>query len=147
MTTEPTHHVLHAPTIHFNLSPVAFRRWARHFRACRLTFASPDPGFSPVPYFLNCRALELELKARHLETATQVQVMEGFGHDLDRAYLALPAEQRSLTPTELRVLRRANHMYKSKGFEYFNVQEAITGFPHLPDLVALDAIVEKLVPG
>lgn len=61
--------------------------------------------------------------------------------------MALPAEQRSLTPTELRVLRRANHMYKSKGFEYFNVQEAITGFPHLPDLVALDAIVEKLVPG
>jgi hypothetical protein len=58
-----TDHVLYAHTFDMNLSPHGFRRWAQHFRACRQSFVSPDPGFSPVPYFLNCRAIELELKA------------------------------------------------------------------------------------
>lgn len=58
---------------HFNLSPDAFHLWATHYYKCEQDFVSPTK-FSPVPYFLLCRAIELELKARHLEGKTQKQV-------------------------------------------------------------------------
>jgi len=141
----PTHHVLHAPTIHFNLSPVGFRRWARHFLACRDTFVSPDPGFSPVPYFLNCRAIELELKARHLETVGQKEVKDKYWHDLERSYTNLPQGQQTLTSDELDVLKTASAVYKGKGFEYFGLDDVMTGYQRFPDLAALDAIAQKLV--
>lgn len=147
MTVEQTHHVLRAPTMHFNLSPVGFRRWARHFLACRDTFASPDPGFSPVPYFLNCRAIELELKARLLETAKQKEVKDKYGHDLERSYANLPVDQQTLTHAEVDVLKAASAVYKGKGFEYFGVVDAMTGYERFPDLAALDDLTIKLVIG
>lgn len=52
-------------TGHFNFSPAGFRRWANQFYKCRQSFQCPD--FSPVPYFLLCRAIELQFKAVHLE--------------------------------------------------------------------------------
>lgn len=144
-TPTPTHYVLQPPTIHYNLSPVGFRRWARHFLACRETFVSPDPGFSPVPYFLVCRAIELELKARHLETARQKEVKDRYGHDLERSYAHLPADQQTLTSDELDVLKAASAVYKGKGFEYFGLEDAMTGYQRFPDLASLDAIAQKLV--
>lgn len=145
MSTAPTHHVLYASTIHINLSPVGFRRWARHFLACRQTFVSPDPGFSPIPYFLNCRAIELELKARHLENAKQRDVKDKYWHDLELTYRDLPADQKTLTPDELTVLQAANTVYKGKGFEYFGLEDVLTGYKRFPDLGALDALAQKLV--
>ena len=109
-----TNHVIHAQSFHENLSPQGFRRWAQHYRACRQSFVSPDPGFSTVPYFLNCRAIELELKARHLETVSQA-VVRDFEHNLEAAYLRLPNALQTLTRAELRTLRAANHVYKGKG--------------------------------
>ena len=140
----PTY-VLHASSIHVNLSPHGFRRWAKHFLACRESFISPDPGFSPIPYFLNCRAIELELKARHLESVNQKEVKDKYGHNLDRAYQNLPLARQSLTRGELKTLQAANNIYKDKGFEYFNVLHAGTGFSKFPDLSALDAVTVKLV--
>lgn len=145
MSTAPTHHVLYAPTIHINLSPVGFRRWARHFLACRQTFVSPDPGFSPVPYFLNCRAIELELKARHLEYAKQQEVKDKYGHNLQRAYESLPGGLQTLTPDECTVLKAASAVYAGKGFEYFGPEDALNGYRRFPDLAALDALAHKLV--
>jgi hypothetical protein len=138
--------VIQVPSIHVNLSPYGFRRWARHFLASRESFVSPDPGFSPVPYFLNCRAIELELKARHLEHVNQKEVKDRFGHNLERAYQNLPKEQQSLSPGELKTLQAANNIYKDKGFEYFSVLHAVEAFKKFPDLSALDLVTLKLVP-
>ncbi|MFN9011696.1 MAG: hypothetical protein ACK5XU_06565 [Pseudomonadota bacterium] len=142
----PTHVVVQAQGFHVNLSPVGFRLWAKHFLACRQSFVAPTEGFSPVPYFLDCRAIELELKARHLETVNQRFVKDKYGHNLERAYQNLPPDQQSLSPGELRTLQGANNIYKDKGFEYFSVMHAITAFKQFPDLAALDAVTLKLVP-
>jgi len=98
-----------------------------------------------VPYFLNCRAIELELKARHLEAVNQKAVKDKYGHNLERSYQSLPLQQQVLSPGELKTLQAANNIYKDKGFEYFSVSHAVTAFKKFPNLAELDAVTNKLV--
>ena len=137
-------YILHAETGHLNLSPYGFSRMAKHFLKCRQDFASPD-GFSAVPYFLLCRAIELHLKALHLQTLRQKEVKELYWHDLERLYLGLPASLQDLAADELALLRKANAIYKEKGFEYFAVMDAATGYTRFPDLTALDVLAVRVL--
>lgn len=130
--------------IRANLSPDAFHRWATHYQKCRKDFQCPDP-FSPVPYFLLCRAIELELKARHLKHMTQSNVKKNFGHDLGKAYGALDPAEKILNQSEEHTLQLANDIYMDKGFEYFGLQDALTGYSRFPDLALLDSIASKLI--
>ncbi|MBC7945588.1 MAG: hypothetical protein H7X91_10090 [Burkholderiales bacterium] len=138
------HYVLKAETGYYNSSPDAFRLWAKHYYQCRLSFQYSDP-FSPVPYFLLCRAIELQFKAVHLEVQRQAQVKKSFGHNLVKSYSALPAAYQTLSPEQFSLLDRANKIYSSKGFEYMNVGDALRGFSNFPDLQALDALTEALL--
>ena len=70
--------IIRAGSINANISPDAFHRWATHYLKCRKDFQSPHK-FSPVPYFLLCRAIELEIKARHLRNSTQSKVKKSYG--------------------------------------------------------------------
>ena len=78
-------HVLNAESGHLNVSPSAFHMWATHYYKCKQDFRVPG-NFSPVPYFLLCRAIELELKSRHLVAKSQQAVKDEFWHDLLTAY-------------------------------------------------------------
>jgi hypothetical protein len=127
-----------------NLAPDAFRRWANHYYECKQQFVPPH-SFSPVPYFLLCRAIELGIKATHLSSLTQKQVRKRFGHDLVKAYDALEPVYQILSSAEAGVLRQAIDIYDPKGFEYFEPEDALTGFRRYPDLAQLDAIVKKLM--
>lgn len=127
-----------------NLSPLAFRKWARQYYDC----AAPlllQTEFSPVPYFLLCRAIELELKAEHLETKRQREVKTEFGHHLLKSYSALPMNCQTLTASELELLSRADGIYSSKGFEYFNPEHALGGYSQYPDLDSLNRVARKLL--
>lgn len=130
--------------INANLAPDAFLKWAKHYYVCRQNFQSPD-RFSPVPYFLLCRAIELAIKARHLTSRTQNQVKRLFGHDLTRAYAALTSRDRILEADEEWLLERASTIYAGKGFEYFNSEDALTAFKRYPPLQDLDAVARKLL--
>lgn len=127
-----------------NLSPDAFHRWATHYYKCKQDFEPPHK-FSPVPYFLVCRAIELEIKSRHLKNSKQQDVKDKYGHDFMRSYKALPHADKVLSDDELTVLERANIIYKSKGFEYFKPVDALTGYSAYPDLEELDAVAIKLI--
>jgi hypothetical protein len=102
-----------------NFSAFAFHRHALHYYKCVQNFRSPD-SWSPVPYALLCRAIELELKARHLEiTPGQPGVRKKYGHNLETAYEALPTKQKVLTVAERATLHEANKVYNGdKGFDY-----------------------------
>ena len=129
--------------INVNLAPDAFHRWATHYYKCRRDFQCPTEH-SPVPYFLLCRAIELEIKAKHLVCMTQTEVKERFGHDLKKAYDALDSHERILNESEERTLQKASAIYASKGFEYFEPEDALTGYRRFPDLVSLDSIARNL---
>jgi hypothetical protein len=90
-----------------------------------------------VPYFLYCRAIELGLKAIHLETATQQEVKNTFGHDLVASYHALPPERRKLATTDTDLLTRINTLYIGKAFEYVQPGDAAHGYSAFPDLEQL----------
>jgi hypothetical protein len=115
-----------------NFSPVGFKLAARDFRRCADTFKPPK--FSIVPYFLYCRAIELGLKAIHLETHTQREVMDKFRHNLVKSYNALPPEQRTLSTADSDLLAQISKLYERKAFEYVQPGDAAHGYSDFPDL-------------
>jgi hypothetical protein len=131
--------------IEVNVSPDAFHIYAGHYYKCKQDFKSPDDYFSPVPYFLLCRAIELEIKATHLKHRTQTEVKDDFYHHLVKAYNALDAQEQILSQSELAVLTEADAIYSRKGFEYFVSTDALTHFSRYPDLEKLDVIAKKLI--
>lgn len=144
MSTAPLPQVLQAQGFFVNLSPMAFRKWARQYYECAVPLLSRTE-FSPVPYFLLCRAIELELKAEHLETKRQSEVKKEFGHYLVKSYAALTAHRQTLTPNELDLLAQADGFYSSKGFEYFKPEDALRGYLQYPDLDSLNGLARKLL--
>lgn len=144
MSTIPPPQVFKVEGFFANLSPTAFRKWARQYYVCAIPLLS-QTDFSPVPYFLLCRAIELELKAEHLEIKRQPEVKSRFGHHLVKSYMALPHHLRVLDISELNLLKQADCIYSSKGFEYFNPEHALGGYSQYPNLTALDAVVQKLL--
>ena len=74
---------------HVNVSTYSFHEWARHYYQCVQDFAHclVTRSWSPVPYALLCRAIELELKARHLELTPGQPAMKKFGHDLEKGVI------------------------------------------------------------
>ena len=135
-------------SIEVNLSPDAFHLYASHYYRCKQDFEPPDNGFSPVPYFLLCRAIELEIKARHLKHKNLDEVKVGFGHHLMKAYNALDVQERILSQREVAVLATADEIYSDKGFEYFTLRAAkaaLQGYSQFPDLKTLDTIAKNLI--
>ena len=144
MSTAPPPHVVQVQGFFANLSPMAFRKWACQYYGC----AAPlllQTEFSLVPYFLLCRAIELELKADHLETKRQPEVKRDFGHYLAKSYAALPAHRQVLTASDLDLLKEADAIYSAKGFEYFNPKHALRGNSQYPDLSSLNDLTRKLL--
>jgi hypothetical protein len=128
-----------------NFSPDAFHIYAVHYYKCKQDFKRPDDFFSPVPYFLLCRAIELEIKSRHLKDKSQKKVKDEYRHRLLQAYNALDQNERILTPHEVKVLEAAGDIYARKGFEYFEPYDGMTGFSRYPDLKTLDSVAKKLI--
>ena len=99
----------------------------------RSVFSAHHTDFSPVPYALLCRAIELELKSRHLENAheprgpTQNDIADTYGHKLKALYEGLPSDQKVLSSEEMAVLYTANEIYNdNKGFDYITPYDAAT---------------------
>jgi|SRR5215211_4002320 len=136
---------VHLQGIEVNLSPDAFHSYARHYYKCKRDFVPPDDYFSPIPYFLLCRAIELEIKARHLKHLTRSEVKDKFGHRLLKAYKALDAQEQILNQHEFAVLTTADQLYRKTDLAYFNPYHPLTGFSEFPDLEMLDAIAKKLI--
>jgi len=140
-----TDYVLKCEPGFYNLSPDAFHRNAKHYLKCRMDFQSPTKGISSLPYFLLCRAMELELKARHLQTLRQKVVKDQFGHNLVEVYNALPDADKLLSISEFSLLSQASAIYKNKGFEYFEPEHTLSGYSAYPNLDELEAIVRMYV--
>ena len=130
-------------TGHINLSPLAFRRTAEDFLDCYKSFHPTK--FSLVPYFLCARAIELALKALHLETRTQLEVKKDFGHDLKASYDALPVTNQILSSSEVLLLEETSLLYNTKRFEYLRPIDAAHAYNEFPELEDLALVAAKLV--
>ncbi len=138
------------PSITANLSPLGFHHFGSDFVTAASAFPSTD-RYSPLPYYLYCHAIELFLKAFLLTkgiSRNELSKKAIFSHDLIKGLIL--ARQNGL-PTVIMLsaadeaeLGKANIYYNEKGFEYFDVTEAMRGFSNRPDLSTLRTIAEKL---
>ena len=150
-STRPGDHVITVPTIHVNLTPLAFHRFATQYRDVARTARVPS-GFSPVPCYLYCRALELSFKAYLLVNGVTKKEIEGkaLGHDLvrnlDRAEGLGLSGIVKVSAQERQEVVKANSYYVNKDFEYANIMRAVRGYRDLPDLAVLDVLVGNLLP-
>jgi len=133
------------------ISPLGFHRYESEFFRAAQDFKSND-RFSPVPYYLICRSVELALKAFLLAKGVPEEKLrrKTLGHDLEKVLekaVSLGLDPIvSITPQHKEELVKANKYYASKGFEYFQVtREALIGYPNLPDCRVLSDFASLLI--
>jgi len=142
--------MINVPTIHVNLTPFAFHHFATRYRDVARTSQVPT-GFSPVPYYLYCRALELSFKAfLLLKGVTKKEIKSRtLGHDLvrnlERAHALGLSSIVAVSAQERGEILKANAYYIDKDFEYANIMRAVRAYPDLPDLTVLDGLVDNLL--
>jgi len=130
--------VIEVGPVKLNITPFGFHKYATDYLDTANRWTS-DVRYSPVPYFLYCRALELGLKAFLLAKGKRLDwVKNELGHDLTKALKKARSnyldDLANTTDEEEREILIANKYYKSKGFEYFFVSNHVTGLDGLPNL-------------
>jgi len=119
-----------------------FAKWANRAHAEKSKF------FSPVPYYLYCRSIELVLKAFLLAKGlTKRQLKDRkLGHNLiallDRAKKLDLEKIIIINPEWESQLNKANEYYNNKDFEYFNIG---IGYHGLPSLNILNEVSKNLL--
>lgn len=126
-----------------NLAPEAFAKYAREYLLADTQYRSNS--FSPVPYFLLCRAIELAIKSIHLQSIGGPEVKGRFGHNLHLAYDELPSEYKNISNDEYELLKLASDIYSKKDFEYFASEDALSGYSRFPELSPLRILASKII--
>ena len=148
-TQENTGIVLQVQPVTAVIGPLGFHGYASEFLRAAHAFET-DRRFSPVPYYLVCRSLELVLKAYLLGRGVGIKTLKRrVGHNLVKALgraRALGIDGFvAITKEHEREFQLANGYYESKGFEYFNVHDAAGGYKNLPDLSVLEDVSSNLI--
>lgn len=140
--------IIQLPCLRINVTPLGFHRYASEFLRSADSFKA-NSGYSPVPYYLYCRSIELSLKAFLLTAGYKKTYLKNtIKHNLENAlreaekvglrnFLVLGRVQRG-------ELVRANGHYLKKGFEYFEINH-LPGFRKLPRLEILSVVAKELV--
>lgn len=141
--------VIKTRLIKFNITPFGFHEYASDYLDTADKWTS-ESKYSPVPYFLYCRTIELGLKAFLLAKGKNLKyVKDSVGHDLTlglkNARLNNLDDIVETTDIEKEQIEVANKYYKTKGFEYFFVSNHITGLKGLPKLDTLKEYSHKLL--
>jgi hypothetical protein len=138
------------PALRLNINPLAFNYYASHYLQVART-VEITPRFSPVPYYLYCRSLELSLKAFLLLKGLSKNVIrkKPYSHNLET--ILLKAKELGLgsyvivSEEERLELLKANDYYNVKDFEYANTMKVVCGYPDLPNLIVLENLAARLV--
>jgi hypothetical protein len=147
--TSTTGVVIQVNTTHLFITPLGFHTYATDFLTAVRELKAP-PHFSPVPYYLLCRSIELSLKCYLLGTGVTKKILkEKLGHDLEKILERARKEGLSdlvqLSAAQEKCIRNANKYYASKGFEYFELTNALQGYRDRPALEELDNLAAELV--
>lgn len=137
--------------IKIRVSPYGFYLYANDFFSAA-TLWKDLKRFSPVPYYLYCRSIELALKSFILchdknITTEKLKDKKKYGHDLIKCLNQAEKVfgKRLLEDKERENVEKANKYYKEKGFEYFRVIDFVCGRQNIPDLLILKQASSKLL--
>ena len=135
-------------TGHIYITPTGFLVYARNYFSVATNWI-PDGKYSPVPYFLFCRSIELGFKAFILAKGEKLNFVKlKIGHNLekalDKAVNYSLEDFVAITLEEKKQLQKANTYYNDKGFEYFDIKNLLDK-NNLPDIEILKQFSEKLL--
>ena len=144
-----TNYILKTETGHLYITPTGFLIYAENYYSASMNWKS-DGKYSPVPYFLLCRSIELGLKAFALAKGESIKVLGSHkvGHNLmvllDKTKNHSLSDLVVITKEDETELAKANIYYNDKGFEYFKIKNLFDK-SNLPDLEILKGFSEKLL--
>jgi hypothetical protein len=135
--------VVQVGTATVHIKPVGFALYAEEFLLAGLSIpeqsrARGNTTFTPVPYYLFCRALELVLKAFLLTKGESLDTLKNrYRHDLVKLWrkareCGILEEIGSRPPEFEDHVASANRYYKGKAFEYFDFRRWAHGYEDLP---------------
>jgi hypothetical protein len=138
------------------MNPVGFSLYAEEFFLAGASIpqnsrARGNTTFTPVPYYLFCRALELVLKAFLLAKHHSLdELKKKYGHDLEALWRAATKEGildiiGASDPHFESDLQSANSYYKGKAFEYFDFRRWAHGYPDLPPFARFRDDIRRIV--
>lgn len=141
-------------TVASYVTPIGFYNYAADFaKWAERAHTEGSQFFSPVPFYLYCRSIELLFKAFLLARGLPKTELKKrhLGHDLEK--LLAKARQLGLdafikiSPAFEGLLICINSAYSGKEFEYFNVSFGYFSESALPQLQALSAqLLEVMRP-
>jgi hypothetical protein len=148
---KPKNLVIKAEPGIIHISPFGFFHYGKEFLDAAKGFKQ-SAYYSPAPYFLYCRSIELFLKAFLLAKGVPKKHLPKrnlYWHDLEKILkkaqdLSLSAFVK-ITPEQEKEISKANRYYAFKGFEYFEVIKGVKAYPELPDLLFLEKVASELV--
>jgi hypothetical protein len=129
-------------------TPLGFYDFADDFYQTGIAYTNKG-RYSPVPFFLFCRSIELSFKAYLLARKYSITGVKKLGHDLIR--ILNTSNQNGFqsilvtTENEQKVIEYANKYYKSKGFEYFSFNHLLHGHYKSFDLSLLKSYSLKVL--
>src|SRR3990167_874122 len=152
---------IEAPFLDANIRPFAFQHYAKDFYEAYKKHRN-GPKFSPARLFLLSRSIDLAAKCLHLADGRPSEDLGNISHDLNKACDSdiLKKFGIILSSDQINELKKANDYYQYKGFEYFlykygdwkgsdfgssGPQNALLGWPDLPDESILESIADMLL--
>lgn len=139
-------------SLKINISPYGFLKYSKDFFKAAETIY-PEKDFTPVPYFLYSKSIELSLKSFLLtkDDFNKNILKKKYGHNLEKLinkgieYDLLPILE--ISEEEKNLLSEITTLYNvtNKSFEYFNATEAAMGYNNFPDLAKVREISKKLL--
>jgi hypothetical protein len=154
---KPSSIVVQVGTATVRMRPVGFALYAEEFFIAGASIpqdskARGNTGFTPVPYYLFCRAFELILKAYLLakNVADEEKLKKRFGHDLEGLWRqakdhGIVQVLGASAPHFEADLARANTYYKDKVFEYFDFDRWAHNYRDLPPLERFRDEVKRIL--
>jgi len=135
------------------ITPISLHRFAQEYLSI-VKIPEKETPFSPVPYFLVCRSIELSLKAflrvKNIPVS-KLRKKGKYGHDLET--LLNNAKDLGIdrcvpfTKNIEKEIRKANEYYNNKEFEDYDALRGMKGYTDLPDLFILKGFADELVIG
>jgi hypothetical protein len=137
--------------VEVKITPIGLHRFAQEYLSI-VKIPEKETPFSPVPYFLVCRSIELSLKA-YLRvkdiSMSNLRKKGAYGHDLEK--LLNGAKDLGIdkcVPITKKIekeIRKANEYYDKKEFEYYEALRGFKGYTDLPDLLIIKGFADELV--
>jgi hypothetical protein len=140
---------IHGVSATIHIGAAGYHRYASEFLGAYERFVPQDSGFTPVPYFLVCRSIELAFKSYLVARGNTKKDLMNLSHVLIDGLNKARGEGIGsfiiITDEEISLITSIDAYYHKKQFEYFERLDWIVDPTKLPRLKELGDFARRLI--